>query len=139
GRSSSDVLEVAVRKAVAGWAEAVDGADDPLLAVATPEAVRELLYPGDPRKQTRVVVRGPRVMAVRLSALDANAEPPTISVEVDVSGTRYVENRNTAAVVSGSTSRSAKFTEHWTLALAGDDANPWRIVAAGKAAQPAAG
>jgi hypothetical protein len=30
--------------------------------------------------------------------------------------------------VSGSRSASAKFTERWTLALDGDDENPWRIV-----------
>ncbi|MFL5900578.1 MAG: Tim44 domain-containing protein, partial [Solirubrobacterales bacterium] len=43
-RFAPDVLEVAVRRAVAGWAEAVDGEVAPLLAVAHPEAARELLY-----------------------------------------------------------------------------------------------
>ena len=91
-------------------------------------------------KDLRDVCEGTnRVGVCRLTALDASVEPPTISVEVDVSGTRYVEDRNTAAVVSGSSSRTVKFTERWTLALAGDDANPWRIVAAGQPAQPAVG
>jgi predicted lipid-binding transport protein (Tim44 family) len=47
---------------------------------------------------------------------------------MDVSGRRYVEDRDTAAVLDGSRERATTFTERWTLALAGDDANPWRIV-----------
>src|SRR3954453_18780214 len=59
GRFAPDILEVAVRRAAAGWAEAVDGDDAPLEAVASPEAVRALLHPdGD---DTRLVVRGPRI------------------------------------------------------------------------------
>src|SRR5206468_4329803 len=65
GRFAPDILEVAVRRAVAGWAEAVDGSDKPLEAVATPDAVGELLYPGDPNRKTRVVVRGPKVQHLR--------------------------------------------------------------------------
>ena len=48
GRFSPDVLEVAARRAVAAWAEAIDGADDALLALARPAAAREMLHPGDP-------------------------------------------------------------------------------------------
>jgi predicted lipid-binding transport protein (Tim44 family) len=60
-RFAPDVLEAAARRAVAAWAEAVDGDDAALLEVATPEAVSELLYGGDESRKTRVVVRGPRV------------------------------------------------------------------------------
>ena len=62
-RFAPDVLEAAARRAVAAWAEAVDGDDAALLEVATPEAVSELLYGGDASRKTRVVVRGPRVRA----------------------------------------------------------------------------
>ena len=129
GRFAPDVLQVAVRRAVAGWAEAIDGADAPLLAVASAEVTDQLLYPGDPTKRTRLVVRGPEVRALRITALDAAADPARMSVEVDVSGRRYVENRDTADVVSGSKSSATTFTEHWTLAIDGPAANPWRIVA----------
>jgi predicted lipid-binding transport protein (Tim44 family) len=54
-----------------------------------------------------------------------------MSIEVDLEGRRYVEDRNTAAVVTGSQSRSSSFTEHWTLVLDGDERNPWRIAAVG--------
>ena len=70
-RFAPDVLEVAARRAAEGWAEAVDGEDDALLAVADPQAVDALLYGGDASRRTRLVVRGPRVTACGSSALDA--------------------------------------------------------------------
>jgi predicted lipid-binding transport protein (Tim44 family) len=54
-----------------------------------------------------------------------------MSVEVDVTGRRYVEDRDTAAVLSGSKTSEDTFTERWTLAIDGPAENPWRIVAAG--------
>jgi predicted lipid-binding transport protein (Tim44 family) len=130
-RFAPDVLEIAVRRAVAGWAEAVDGEDAPLLAVAHPNAVRELLYAGDAQERTRLVVRGPIVRQVRITSHDAAADPARMTVEVDVSGRRYVENRDTAALVSGSKDDATDFTERWTLAIDGPPDNPWRIVGAG--------
>ena len=129
GRFAPDVLEVAARRAVSAWAEAVDGKDDALLAIATPGAARELLHPGDPTGQTRLVVRGPAVKRIRILALDAGSEPPTMTIAVDMKGRRYLEDRDTTAVVSGSQSRVTSFTEHWTLALDGGPQQPCRIVA----------
>jgi predicted lipid-binding transport protein (Tim44 family) len=128
GRFAPDVLEAAVRAAVTGWTEAVDGEDDALLALATPEAAHGLLYPDGAGEKRRLVVRGPRVTALRICALDAAAEPPTMTVEVDVSGRRYVQDRDTAAVLSGSAEKEQSFTERWLMGLSGDDKNPWRIV-----------
>ena len=130
GRFSPDVLEVAARRAVDAWARAIDGSDRALDAIATPEAKRELLYAGDTSGALRVVVRGPLVNRIRVVALDAAAEPPTMIIEVDLTGRRYLENRDTAAVVAGSRTRSTSFTERWTLSLDGDAAQPWRITAA---------
>jgi hypothetical protein len=121
------VLEAAARRAVVAWAEAVDGDDAALEAVATPAAIRELLYAGDASGRTRLVVRGPRLHAVRISALDGAADPPTIAVEADVEGRRYVEDRDTLALVSGSRDADVRFTARWTLALGGDAATPWRL------------
>jgi predicted lipid-binding transport protein (Tim44 family) len=129
GRFAPDVLEAAVRAAVSGWTEAVDGEDDALLTLASPEAAQRLLYVGNGEKK-RVVVRGPRIKALRIVALDAAAEPPTMTVEVDVVGRRYVQDRDTAAVVSGDDTRDTNFTEHWRMSLSGDDRNPWRIASA---------
>jgi predicted lipid-binding transport protein (Tim44 family) len=134
-RFGPDVLEVAVRRVVAAWAEAVDGSDDALAALSTPDALRDLLHPGDVSARTRLVVRGPRVSGVTISALDADAKPPRMTVVVEAEGRRYIEDRDTTAVLSGSQSAAVKFTEHWTLALDGDDRNPWRIVDAAAAAR----
>ena len=131
GRFDPDLIEASVRRVVEAWAHAVDGDDDALAAAARPEAVAELLHPGDAARQTRLVVRGPRVEAVRIAALDAAADPATIAVELQVGGRRYVEDRDTAAVVAGSRERETSWTEHWTLALDGAGEWPWRIAATG--------
>ncbi|HEY2259070.1 MAG TPA: TIM44-like domain-containing protein [Solirubrobacteraceae bacterium] len=131
GRFSPDVLEIAARRAVDAWALAVDGDDGALKKVATGQATQELLYAGDTSRQTRLVVRGPAVKRIRIVGLDAAAEPPTMTVEVDLTGRRYLEDRDTAAVVAGSRSRTISFTERWTLSLNGDAAQPWRITAVG--------
>jgi predicted lipid-binding transport protein (Tim44 family) len=131
GRFAPDVLAVAARRAVAAWAEAVDGDDAQLRAIAHPEVIRDLLHPGDPSGATRLVVRGPRVKQIRIAALDAAAAPPTMSIEVDLEGRRYIEDRSTAAVLAGSQTRETSFTEHWTFALDGPPVQPWRLAAAG--------
>jgi predicted lipid-binding transport protein (Tim44 family) len=129
GRFAPDVIEVAARRAVQAWAEAVDGGDDDLRAIASPDAARELLHPGDPSERTRLVVRGPQIDKIRVVGLDAAAEPPTVTIELDVEGCCYLEDRSTAAVLAGSRSRAVRFTEHWTFALTDDAAQPWRIAA----------
>lgn len=129
GRFAPDVLEIAARRAVNGWALAVDGDDSALRAVATPAAARELLYAGDTSGALRMVVRGPAVTRMRVVGLDAADEPPTMTIEVDLTGRRYIENRDTTAVVAGSRSRQTSFTERWTLSLTDDADQPWRITA----------
>ena len=128
GRFAPDVLEVSARRAVAAWAVAVDGADSELRALASAGAIRELLHPGDPSEQTRLVVRGPRVQRIRITGLDPHSDPPTMTIEVDLSGRRYIEEVGTTRVLYGNPARPTSFTERWTLSLTGDDAQPWRIV-----------
>jgi predicted lipid-binding transport protein (Tim44 family) len=134
GRFDPNVLDVAVRRAVQAWAKAIDGDDAQLAAVAEPAAVRALLHPGDPSGETRLVVRGPQVKQIRIVGLDAGAVPPSMTVEVDVHGARYLEDRDTAAVMSGSKSRPVDFTERWTFVLTEDKQQPWRIRGTGEAA-----
>jgi predicted lipid-binding transport protein (Tim44 family) len=129
GRFAPAVLEVAARRAVAAWADAVDGNDKGLLACARTDAAYALLHPEGGR--TRLVVRGPAVRQIRIAALDAAATPPTMTIDVELSGRRYLEDRDTAAVVSGSRTRVVTFTEHWILALEGPDEQPWQIAQVG--------
>jgi predicted lipid-binding transport protein (Tim44 family) len=128
GRFAPDVLEVAVRRVAGAWAEAVDGSDAALAALSSPAALRELLHPGDPSGRTRLVVRAPVVRAVTIEAFDVHAEPPRMTVAIEAEGRRYIEDRDTTQVVSGSRAAATRFTERWTLALEGDDESPWRIV-----------
>ena len=60
-----------------------------------------------------------------------------MGLEVELSGRRYTEDRDTTAVLAGSQTRATRFTEHWTLALNGDATMPWRIVAVGAPLAPA--
>jgi predicted lipid-binding transport protein (Tim44 family) len=131
GRFAPDVLEIAARRAIDAWAQAVDGNDAILIKMASPAAARELLYAGDTSGHVRVVVRGPAIKRIRIAGLDAAADPPTMTVEVDITGRRYLEDRDTTAVLAGSRSRATSFTERWTMALTGDETQPWRIIAVG--------
>jgi predicted lipid-binding transport protein (Tim44 family) len=61
-----------------------------------------------------------------------------MTVGVTAAGRRYIEDRDTTRVVSGNPSAETRFTERWTLALDGPEANPWRIVdASASASRPA--
>lgn len=131
GRFAPDVLEVAARRAVAAWAQAVDGGSRQLEGIVDQEAIPALLHPGDPSQRTRLVVRGPQVKTIRVTGLDAAAEPPTMTIEVRVEGCRYIEDRDTAAVISGSRDRPTSFSEQWTFALDGDSGQPWRVARVG--------
>jgi predicted lipid-binding transport protein (Tim44 family) len=126
-----DVLEAAVRRAAAAWAEAVDGEDAALEHVASREAVDALLYGGDTLRRTRLVVRGPRIEHVVIERVDADAQPARMAVTVTVRGRRYREDRDTAAVVGGSRERETTFEERWELARDGPDDAPWRVVGVG--------
>ena len=104
-RFAPDVLAAAARRAAESWADAVDGDDAPLAAVATADAVDALLYGGDHSRDSRLVVRGPRIDGVAIERIDATPEPPRMTLAVRVRGRRYVEDRDTAAVLSGSKER----------------------------------
>jgi predicted lipid-binding transport protein (Tim44 family) len=133
GRFAPDVLEIAARRAVEAWVEAIDGADDALEALADPEAIDALLYGGDGSGRTRVVVRGARVSDLTIAALDPHATPATMTAAVTLRGRRYVEDRDTAAVVGGSKTSDRDTVLTWTFALAEDAAHPtalpWRLAA----------
>jgi predicted lipid-binding transport protein (Tim44 family) len=134
GRFAPDLLEIAARRAVAAWATAIDGDGKALRSVASARATVAMLHPS---ADTRLVVRGPQIQRIEITALGAAAHPPTMSIDVHIKGSRYIENRDTTEVVSGSRSKEVEFTEHWTLALDGDKSQPWRIVAVGEPVAPA--
>jgi predicted lipid-binding transport protein (Tim44 family) len=128
-RFAPRVLAGEVDYAVGAWAEAIDGEDASLEAVASGSAVQELLYPGDSTRSHRLVVRGPRVRSVEILGLAAQAMPPSMLVELHVTGRRYIEDRITTTVLSGDRSVATSFALRWRMELTDDDAHPWRIVA----------
>jgi predicted lipid-binding transport protein (Tim44 family) len=128
-RFAPRVLGGEVQWAVSAWAQAIDGDDASLQAVAGPAAVAELLYPGDPQRERRLVVRGPRVRSLRILELRGRDTPPAMLVELHVSGRRYVEDRTTTTVVQGDRSLQTSFTMRWRMELTDDDTHPWRIAA----------
>ena len=128
-RFEPDVIEVAVRRAVSAWAEAIDGEDDALLAISDPVVVNELLYHGDTSGRTRVVVRGPVLKGLHVLSLDTRATPPRVAVSADVEGARYIEDRDTTTVLQGDPTHRQDFTLRLDLALGDDPRNPWRLVA----------
>lgn len=130
-RFAPDILAVTARRAVDAWAQAVDGVRRDLERIADRGVVGELLHPGDPSGKTRVVVRGPQVRTIRIVSLDPKSDPPTMQLEVELEGQRYIEDRDTRAVVSGSRKHRARFAEHWTMGLSDDQDRPWRIVSVG--------
>jgi predicted lipid-binding transport protein (Tim44 family) len=138
-RFAPRVLETEVDHAVGAWAEAIDGDDSALRAVASESALQELLYPGDASRSRRLVVRGPRVRSATIVELAVRSTPPAMTVEVRVSGRRYLEDRTTAVVISGDKSVESSFTMRWRMELTDDDAHPWRVadVEAGRAAREA--
>ena len=127
-RCAPDVLEAVARRAVEAWAEAVDGEDGALLQIATPQAARALLYPHGEAGDARLVVRGPRLLRLAIAGLHAETEPLRMDVEARLRGRRYVEDRDTVAVLGGDKDRATEFTERWTFALDGPAPASWRLV-----------
>ena len=132
GRFAPDILEVAARRAVQAWTQAIDGTTQPLLALASTDAVQQMLYPAGPA--SRLVVRGPKIERIAISALDALSVPATMTIDVKINGRRYLQNRADAAILAGSDIHAVTFTERWTLSLSGDAENPWQITGASSAA-----
>ena len=79
-------------------------------------------------------MRGPELLRLAITALHLESEPLRMDVEARLRGRRYVEDRDTVAVLSGDKERAADFTERWTFALDGPAPGGWRLVGAGGAA-----
>ncbi len=132
GRLNPDVIEVAVRRTISAWAEAVDGDDDALLDIAPREIADELLRPNGPK--TRLVIRGPKMAKATVSKLAAK-DPIKVAIDARVTGVRYIEDRDTVNVVAGSKDRETTFVQRFILQLDDDPSRPWKLVAAGERPQ----
>lgn len=129
-RFDPDVVEIAVRRAVEAWEEAVDGDDAPFLALSTQEMLDHLMYAGDTSRATRLVVRGVGVRGIHPVGLDTDATPPTVTVEIDLYGVAYVEDRATTDVVTGDKVDPGRIRERWVLTLDEGVETRWRLTGA---------
>ena len=80
GRFSPDVLEVAARRAVAAWAQAIDGDDRRSRSSPTGARSRRCCIP--PARAAGSSSAGHGIEWIRITGLDAAAEPPTMTIEV---------------------------------------------------------
>jgi hypothetical protein len=125
GRFAPDVLATAVGEVVDAWAQAVDGPDGPLAALATPDALAALLYPAG--GGARLVIRGAAIDSLTIVAVTPGA-PPEVELQLDVTGVQYVEDRSTTEILAGSKRRRTTTRQRWTLRLGDDPVRPWTVV-----------
>jgi predicted lipid-binding transport protein (Tim44 family) len=128
GRFAPDTLATAIGEVVDAWLHAVDGPDDALAARTTPAALTALLYP-TPGGRDRLVIRGAQVPSLTIAAVEPGS-PPHVTLELEVTGVQYVEDRDTTAVRAGSRSRRTTTRPRWTLRLTDDPRHPWTVTAA---------
>ncbi len=127
GRYAPDVLEASAQRTIAAWSDAIDGDDRPLVQMAGGGNTIRLLHPDRNRRQ-RLVIRGPRLRQLRITALSPKTTPPTMTVEATITARRYIEHRGNNAVMLGSRDHDSTFTVRWDLALSDHPGVPWRIV-----------
>ena len=128
GRYALDVLDAAAHRAVAAWAEAIDGDRRPLAELVGGASTTRLLHPDSDRRR-RQVIRGPRLRQLRIVSLrPTDTLPATITVDATITARRYHEHRATGAVVAGRREHDTIFSVRFDLALSDDPNTPWRIV-----------
>lgn len=127
GRYAPDVLEASARRTVAAWADAIDGDDRPLVHMAGGGNTTRLLHP-DRNRRHRLVIRGPRLRQLRITALRPKATPPAMTIEATITARRYIEHRANNAVLVGSRDHDSTFTVRCDLELSDHPRVPWRIV-----------
>jgi predicted lipid-binding transport protein (Tim44 family) len=124
GRYAPAVISACAGEIVRLW-EAATAAGDrkPLEAWCTPAAARQLFHP-TPHGLRRVLNLETR--RIRIEALDARSDPPTVSVALDLRGQRWLATAD-GDRLSGSRRRHREFTERWTLCLDTSQSSPWRL------------
>jgi predicted lipid-binding transport protein (Tim44 family) len=125
-RFSHTALESIVRIVADAWMQAALGVTAPLQDLAEPEALRALTRPRG--GESRVIVRGLKLLAVHVVAVDL-CDHPKVTVEAEFRGRRALRNRGHETLRLGSLRLPTKFRERWTFALR-DDRTGWRLHAA---------
>lgn len=126
GRYDPDVLQASAQGAVAAWADAIDGNQQPLIDLLGHANVNELLHP-DHDRHHRLVIRGPRLRQLRIAELRPKSRPPAMVVLATITGRRYLEHRANRTVLVGSRDHDSTFMLRCELTLSNRPGIPWRI------------
>jgi predicted lipid-binding transport protein (Tim44 family) len=125
-RFGPDVLATAVEEILGAWSQAIDGPDGPLAVLTTPGALQALLFPSGP--QARLVIRGAHITENVIVSV-STGPPPTVQLQLTVTGVQYLEDRSTTEVLAGSNRRPTTTRQAWTLRLTDDPRHPWQVTA----------
>jgi hypothetical protein len=146
-RLEPEILEAAIRAAIAAWLTAAEEASapghpaatrattsppspaaaPPPPAAAAPAVAAELLRPGGPGARTRLVLRSPRIDSIGVMGLRAAPGPAAARLLVLVRGGRCIQDRDTGAPVSGDLAVMTWFHQFWDLVRDGPPDRPWRL------------
>jgi hypothetical protein len=118
-RLEPEILEAAVRAAIADWLTAAEE--------GSAAAPAELLRPGGPGARTRLVLRSPRIDSIGLMGLRAAPGPAVARLLVLVRGGRCIQDCDTGAPVSGDLDVMTWFHQFWDLVRDGPPDRPWRL------------
>jgi hypothetical protein len=130
-RLAPEVLEAAIRDAIAAWAGAAEegpaaGAPEPRADIA-PAVAADLLRPGGPGARTRLVLRQPRIDSIGVMRLRTVPAPTLASLLVVVRGGRCIQDLDTGEPVSGDLDVMTWFHQFWDVVRDGPPARPWRL------------
>jgi hypothetical protein len=118
-RLGTDVVTRTARLAVAAWAAAVDGDDAMITAIAQPDAAYFVMHPA---KESWRVAKGPKVTRIKITGLDADAEPPELRVGFEFAGRLPIEDSCQAGA-----GRDTQFVGFLTFTLRDAGQWPWQL------------
>jgi hypothetical protein len=126
-RLEPEILEAAIREAIAAWVTAAEEGAPAPRAGGAPAVAAELLRPGGPGARTRLVLRRPRIDSIRLEQLRAAPGPAVARLIVVVRGGRCIQDRDTGEAVSGDLDVMTRFHQFWDVVRDGPPSRPWRL------------
>lgn len=128
-RFAPDVVKISAQQTLRAWLDGVENNRGALSRLGSEYSVEKLLYGNDSSHSTRTVIRGADLLDFRIVGLDAEADPPEVSLNFVYSGVWYREDRNTLELLEGDRRREQKRVARWTLRLQDKGSDPiWQLV-----------
>ncbi len=131
-RFGEHVLETVLERLLSAWVAATTGRVSELSALATSAAAEQLLHPAA-APEAEIVVHDLALAWFTPHRLE-HAGATTLTLELEVSGVRYVRHGDEHLLFGGSQTQSNAMRLEWRLALVRDDDVVWRLDDAGDVA-----